>query len=234
MKHGILYFLHISKLAFFSRILFIPGVLWTIKIPITYAGSLNFYFVAFVLLDIFMLVMCMMPAPSPKYARNMIRKYEELFDAYISENYFGKVRKSDITILKTWQNYRYAGRNLTIKLDGDVITPNLTFLAVLPAKDGSCVTYEYANYDLCGEERLTRKRWVVTAESAFSVELKKYSEADSRVDLVFPKFGENEAETFVVLENFHLRDFLRPLHALVPQSRDVARFIDGAMLLVRG
>ena len=228
MKHGILYFLYIGKLSWISRILLLPGIIWLFKVPVIYDRALNPGFIFVLALDIFMLIMSMMPAPSDKYARRSIEKYEKEFDEYIHDTYRGKIPFDNIRILKTWQPCRRGVLNLEIKLDGNVITPNLTFAAVMEGKEE--VIFESATCSLLGEDRVTRKKWHVTAADSFTVCLEKEQENDTGVDMIFPAFGGNEEERFVVTENFHLREFLAPLDALVPQNEDVRAFVRGGML----
>ena len=61
----------------------------------------------------------------------------------------------------------------------------------------------------------------------------KANENDSRVDLILPAADGQPEEAFVVTENFHLREFIAPLDAIVPQSREIHDFAKGAMLQVR-
>ncbi len=230
MKHGILYFLYLGRLSWLARILLLPGIWWITRVPPLYDAKLNPGFVFAIVVDLLLLILSMMPAPSDKYARNMIAKYEKEFDEYIHDTYRGKIRFDQIRILKTWQPYRRGLLNLEIKLDGDVITPALTFVASMEGKGE--VIFESATYLLLGENRLTRKAWRVTAEDSFQVRIEKAHENDSRVDVIFPKYGDLEEERFVVEENFHLREFITPLDTLVPQSKSVHNFAHGAMLQV--
>lgn len=228
MKHGILYFLYLGRLSWLARILLLPGIYWLTRVPPLYEAKFNPGFAFAIAVDLLLLILSMLPAPSDKYARNMIAKYEKEFDEYIHDTYRGKIRFENIRILKTWQPCRRGFLNLEIKLDGDVITPALTFIASMEGKNE--VIFESATYLLFGENRLTRKSWRVTSEDKFQVRLEKASESDSRVDLIFPAYGGNEEEGFVVLENFHLREFIAPLNALVPQDKAVRDFVGGAML----
>ena len=157
-------------------------------------------------------------------------KYEKEFDEYIHDTYRGKIRFDNIRILKTWQPVRRGFLNLEIKLDGDMITPALTFVASMEGKKE--VIFESATYLLFGENRLTRKTWRITAEDAFQIRIEKAHENDRRVDVIFPAYGAVQEESFVVEENFHLREFLAPLDALVPQSKTVHDFVGGAMLQI--
>lgn len=231
MKHGILYFLYIGKLSWISRILLLPGLFWLTKVPVIYERKLNSGFVLVLALDILMLIMSMMPAPSDKYARRMIGKYEKEFDEYIHDTYRGKIPFDNIRILKTWQPCRRGALNLEIKLDGDVITPNLTFVAMMEGKGE--VIFESATCSLLGEDRVTRKKWHVTPADSFAVRLEKEQENDTGVDMIFPAFGGNEEESFVVIENFHLREFLTPLDNIVAQNEDIRAFVRGGMLSVK-
>ena len=228
MKHGILYFLYLGRLSWLARILLLPGIWWLTRVPPLYEAKFNPGFAFAVIVDLLLLILSMLPAPSDKYARNMIAKYEKEFDEYIHDTYRGKIRFDDIRILKTWQPVRRGLVNLEIKLDGDMITPALTFVASMEGKGE--VIFESATYLLLGENRLARKSWRVTADDAFQVRVEKAHENDSRVDVIFPPYGGREEERFVVEENFHLREFLAPLDALVPQSKPVHDFVGGAML----
>ena len=173
----------------------------------------------------------MLPAPSDKYARKVIARYEAEFDEYIHDTYRGRIRFDNIRIMTTWQPCRRGFLNLEIKLDGDMITPKLVLVAMLEGKDE--VIFESATYTLFGEDRLERKVWTVTASDSFQVELIKYRESDVKVDVVFPPYKGLEQECFVITENFHLRDFLAPLHRLVPQSQTVKEFVGGGMLQIK-
>lgn len=231
MKHGILYFLYLGRMSWLARILLLPAIWWLTRVPPLYQAKFNPGFAFAILVNLMMLILSMLPAPSDKYARNMIAKYEKEFDEYIHDTYRGKIRFEQIRILKTWQPYRHGLLNLEIKLDGDVITPALTFVASMEGKGE--VIFESATYLLLGENRLARKSWRVTAEDDFQVRVEKASENDSRVDMIFPPYGGEAEEGFVVEENFHLREFLAPLDALVPQNDAVHTFIKGSMLQVK-
>ena len=228
MKHGILYFLYLGRLSRLARILMLPGIWWLTRVPPLYQAKFNPAFAFAIALNLLMLILCMLPAPSDKYARRMIAKYEEEFNAYIHNTYRGRIRFEQIRILKSWQPYRWGMLNFEIKLDGDVITPALTFVASMEGKDE--VIFESATYLLFGENRVTRKAWRVTAEDSFQVRIEKEHENDSRVGLIFPSYGGELEECFVVPENFHLREFIAPLNALVPQDKTVRDFVGGAML----
>ena len=123
MKHGILYFLYLGRLSWLARILLLPGIYWLTRVPPLYQAKFNPGFAFAIFVDLMLLFLSMLPAPSDKYARNMIAKYEKEFDEYIHDTYRGKVRFDNIHILKAWQPYRHGPMNLEIKLDGDVITP---------------------------------------------------------------------------------------------------------------
>ena len=228
MKHGILYFLYLGRLSWLARILLLPGILWLTRVPPLYEAKLNPGFVFAIAVDLLLLILSMLPAPSDKYARKVIARYSEEFDEYIHDTYRGRVRFDNIRIMKTWQPCRRGFMNLEIKLDGEMITPKLTLIAAMEGKDE--VIYESATYTLFGEDRLERKVWRVTAADSFAVELIKHHEADVKVDVVFPPYNGLDQEIFVITENFHLREFLAPLNGLVPQSREVQSFIAGAML----
>ena len=228
MKHGILYFLYLGRLSWLARILLLPGFYWLTRVPPLYQAKFNPGFAFAIFVDLMLLFLSMLPAPSDKYARNMIAKYEKEFDEYIHDTYRGKVRFDNIHILKAWQPYRHGFMNLEIKLDGDVITPMLTFVASLEGKDE--VIFESASYLLLGENRVTRRVWRVKAGDSFQAQIEKAHENDSRVDLILPAADDQPKETFVVTENFHLREFIAPLDALVPQSREIHEFVNGAML----
>lgn len=230
MKHGILYFLYLGRLSWLARILLLPGIWWLTRVPPLYEAKFNPGFAFAIIVDLLLLILSMLPAPSDKYARNMIAKYEKEFDEYIHDTYRGKIRFDNIRILKTWQPCRRGLLNLEIKLDGDMITPALTFVASMEGKGE--VIFESATYLLLGENRVTRKTWRVTSEDSFQVRIEKAHENDSRVDVIFPAYGGQEEELFVVEENFHLREFITPLDALIPQSKAVHDFAHGAMLQV--
>jgi hypothetical protein len=232
MKHGILYFLYLGRLSWLARILLLPGFYWLTRVPPLYQAKFNPGFAFAIFVDLTLLILSMLPAPSDKYARNMIAKYEKEFDEYIHDTYRGKIRFENIHILKAWQPYRHRGlMNLEIKLDGDVITPMLTFVAALEGKDE--VIFERATYLLLGEDRMTRRIWRVKAGDNFQARIEKANENDSRVDLILPAADGRPEEAFVVTENFHLREFIAPLDAIVPQSREIRDFAKGAMLQAR-
>ena len=230
MKHGILYFLYLGRLSWLARILLLPGIWWLTRVPPLYEAKFNPGFAFAIIVDLLLLILSMLPAPSDKYARKVIKRYEEEFDAYIHDTYRGRIRFDNIRILKTWQPCRRGFLNLEIKLDGDMITPRLAFVAVLEGKDE--VIFENATYTLFGEDRLERKVWRVTAEDRFEIGLVKQNENDSKVDVIFPPYGGLAEERFVITENFHLREFIKPLSDLVPQSKTVKDFVAGGMLQV--
>jgi hypothetical protein len=120
---------------------------------------------------------------------------------------------------------------LEIKLDGEMITPKLTLIAMMEGKNE--VIFECATYTLFGEDRLERKVWTVTASDSFRIDLIKHNESDVKVDVVFPAYQGLEQECFIITENYHLREFLAPLHALIPQDQAVKEFVGGGMLKVR-
>ena len=231
MKHGILYFLYLGRLSWLARILLLPGIWWLTRVPPLYAAKLNPGFIFAIVVDFLLLILSMLPAPSDKYARKVIARYEAEFDEYIHDTYRGRIRFDNIRIMKTWQPCRRGFMNLEIKLDGDMITPKLVLVAMLEGKDE--VIFESATYTLFGEDRLERKVWTVTASDSFQVELIKYHESDVKVDVVFPPYKGLEQECFVITENFHLREFLAPLHRLVPQSQTVKEFVGGGMLQIK-
>ena len=231
MKHGILYFLYLGRLSWLARILLLPGIWWLTRVPPLYAAKLNPGFIFAIVVDLLLLILSMLPAPSDKYARKVIARYSEEFDEYIHDTYRGRVRFDNIRIMKTWQPCRRGFMNLEIKLDGDMITPKLTLIAAMEGKDE--VIYESAIYTLFGEDRVERKVWRITASDSFAIELIKHNEADVKVDVVFPPYNGLEQECFVITENFHLREFLAPLNGLVPQSKEVQSFIGGAMLQIK-
>jgi hypothetical protein len=84
-----------------------------------------------------------------------------------------------------------------------------------------------------GEDRMTRRIWRVKAGDNFQARIEKANENDSRVDLILPAADGQPEEAFVVTENFHLREFIAPLDAIVPQSREIRDFAKGAMLQAR-
>ena len=77
------------------------------------------------------------------------------------------------------------------------------------------------------------KVWTVTASDSFQIELIKHNEADVKVDVIFPPYGGHDRECFVITENYHLREFLAPLHALIPQNQTIKDFVGGGMLQVK-
>lgn len=230
MKHGILYFLYLGRLSWLARILLLPGIWWLTRVPPLYEAKFNPGFAFAIIVDLLLLFLSMLPAPSDKYARKVIKRYEEEFDAYIHDTYRGRIRFDNIRIMKTWQPCRRGLLNLEIKLDGDMITPRLAFVAVLEGKDE--VIFENATYTLFGEDRVERKVWRITAEDRFEIGLVKHNENDSKVDVIFPPYGGLAEECFIITENFHLREFIKPLSDLVPQSKTVKDFVAGGMLQV--
>lgn len=230
MKHGILYFLYLGRLSWLARILLLPGIWWLTRVPPLYEAKFNPGFAFAIIVDLLLLFLSMLPAPSDKYARKVIKRYEEEFDTYIHDTYRGRIRFDNIRILKTWQPCRRGLLNLEIKLDGDMITPRLAFVAVLEGKDE--VIFENATYTLFGEDRVERKVWRVTAEDRFEIGLVKHNENGSKVDVIFPPYGGLAEECFIITENFHLREFIKPLSDLVPQSKTVKDFVAGGMLQV--
>lgn len=230
MKHGILYFLYLGRLSWLARILLLPGIWWLTRVPPLYEAKFNPGFAFAIIVDLLLLFLSMLPAPSDKYARKVIKRYEEEFDAYIHDTYRGRIRFDNIHIMKTWQPCRRGLLNLEIKLDGDMITPRLAFVAVLEGKDE--VIFENATYTLFGEDRVERKVWRITAEDRFEIGLVKHNENDSKVDVIFPPYGGLAEECFIITENFHLREFIKPLSDLVPQSKTVMDFVAGGMLQV--
>ena len=230
MKHGILYFLYLGRLSWLARILLLPGIWWLTRVPPLYEAKFNPGFAFAIIVDLLLLFLSMLPAPSDKYARKVIKRYEEEFDAYIHDTYRGRIRFDNIRIMKTWQPCRRGLLNLEIKLDGDMITPRLAFVAVLEGKDE--VIFENATYTLFGEDRVERKVWRITAEDRFEIGLVKHNENDSKVDVIFPPYGGLAEECFIITENFHLREFIKPLSDLVPQSKTVMDFVAGGMLQV--
>ena len=231
MKHGILYFLYLGRLSWLARILLLPGILWLRRVPPLYEAKFNPGFAFAIAVDLILLILSMLPAPSDKYARKVIARYSEEFDTYIHDTYRGRIRFDDIRMMKTWQPCRRGFLNLEIKLDGEMITPKLTMIAMMAGKDE--VIFESATYTLFGENRVERKVWTVTAADDFQVELIKHNENDVKVDVIFPPYGGMEQECFIITENFHLREFLAPLNALVPQSKEIQAFVGGAMLQVK-
>ena len=231
MKHGILYFLYLGRLSWLARILLLPGIWWLTRVPPLYAAKLNPGFIFAIVVDLLLLILSMLPAPSDKYARKVIARYSEEFDTYIHDTYRGRIRFDNIHIMKTWQPCRRGLMNLEIKLDGEMITPKLTLVAMMAGKDE--VIFESATYTLFGENRVERKVWTVTAADAFQIELVKHYENDVKVDVIFPPYAGLAQECFVITENFHLREFLAPLNALVPQSKEIQSFVGGAMLQVK-
>ena len=230
MKHGILYFFYLGRLSWLARILLLPGIWWLTRVPPLYEAKFNPGFAFAIIVDLLLLFLSMLPAPSDKYARKVIKRYEEEFDAYIHDTYRGRIRFDNIHIMKTWQPCRRGLLNLEIKLDGDMITPRLAFVAVLEGKDE--VIFENATYTLFGEDRVERKVWRITAEDRFEIGLVKHNENDSKVDVIFPPYGGLAEECFIITENFHLREFIKPLSDLVPQSKTVMDFVAGGMLQV--
>ena len=230
MKHGILYFLYLGRLSWLARILLLPGIWWLTRVPPLYEAKFNPGFAFAIIVDLLLLFLSMLPAPSDKYARKVIKRYEEEFDTYIHDTYRGRIRFDNIRIMKTWQPCRRGLLNLEIKLDGDMITPRLAFVAVLEGKDE--VIFENATYTLFGEDRVERKVWRITAEDRFEIGLVKHNENDSKVDVIFPPYGGLAEECFIITENFHLREFIKPLSDLVPQSKTVMDFVAGGMLQV--
>lgn len=230
MKHGILYFLYLGRLSWLARILLLPGIWWLTRVPPLYEAKFNPGFAFAIIVDLLLLFLSMLPAPSDKYARKVIKRYEEEFDAYIHDTYRGRIRFDNIRIMKTWQPCRRGLLNLEIKLDGDMITPRLAFVAVLEGKDE--VIFENATYTLFGEDRVERKVWRITAEDRFEIGLVKHNENDSKVDVIFPPYGGLAEECFIITENFHLREFIKPLSDLVPQSKTIKDFVAGGMLQV--
>lgn len=230
MKHGILYFLYLGRLSWLARILLLPGIWWLTRVPPLYEAKFNPGFAFAIIVDLLLLFLSMLPAPSDKYARKVIKRYEEEFDTYIHDTYRGRIRFDNIRIMKTWQPCRRGLLNLEIKLDGDMITPRLAFVAVLEGKDE--VIFENATYTLFGEDRVERKVWRITAEDRFEIGLIKHNENDSKVDVIFPPYGGLAEECFIITENFHLREFIKPLSDLVPQSKTVKDFVAGGMLQV--
>lgn len=230
MKHGILYFLYLGRLSWLARILLLPGIWWLTRVPPLYEAKFNPGFAFAIIVDLLLLFLSMLPAPSDKYARKVIKRYGEEFDAYIHDTYRGRIRFDNIRIMKTWQPCRRGLLNLEIKLDGDMITPRLAFVAVLEGKDE--VIFENATYTLFGEDRVERKVWRITAEDRFEIGLVKHNENDSKVDVIFPPYGGLAEECFIITENFHLREFIKPLSDLVPQSKTVMDFVAGGMLQV--
>ena len=230
MKHGLLYFLYLGRLSWLARILLLPGIWWLTRVPPLYEAKFNPGFAFAIIVDLLLLFLSMLPAPSDKYARKVIKRYEEEFDAYIHDTYRGRIRFDNIRIMKTWQPCRRGLLNLEIKLDGDMITPRLAFVAVLEGKDE--VIFENATYTLFGEDRVERKVWRITAEDRFEIGLVKHNENDSKVDVIFPPYGGLAEECFIITENFHLREFIKPLSDLVPQSKTVMDFVAGGMLQV--
>ena len=231
MKHGVLYFLYLGRLSWLARILLLPGIYWLTRVPPLFEAKFNPGFAFAIAVDLLLLILSMLPAPSDKYARNVIARCEEEFDTYIHDTYRGKIRFDNIRILKTWQPCRRGIWNAEIKLDGEMITPRLAFVAMMEGSGE--VIFESATYVLFKEGRVERQVWRITAEDAFRVDLIKANEGDSKVDLVFPAWGGEEETRFVVTENFHLREFLAPLQALVAQEKDVSTFIGGGMLQVK-
>ena len=231
MKHGILYFLYLGRLSWLARILLLPGILWLRRVPPLYEAKFNPGFAFAIAVDLILLILSMLPAPSDKYARKVIARYSEEFDTYIHDTYRGRIRFDDIRMMKTWQPCRRGFLNLEIKLDGEMITPKLTMIAMMAGKDE--VIFESATYTLFGENRVERKVWTVTAADAFQIELIKHNENDVKVDVIFPPYAGLAQECFVITENFHLREFLAPLNALVPQSKEIQAFVGGAMLQVK-
>jgi hypothetical protein len=231
MKHGILYFLYLGRLSWLARILLLPGIFWLTRVPPLFEAKFNPGFAFAIAVDLTLLILSMLPAPSDKYARKVIARYEEEFDAYIHDTYRGRIRFDNIRIMKTWQPCRRGFLNLEIKLDGEMITPKLTLIAMMEGKDE--VIFECATYTLFGEDRLERKVWTVTASDSFRIDLIKHNESDVKVDVVFPAYQGLEQECFIITENYHLREFLAPLHALIPQDQAVKEFVGGGMLKVR-
>lgn len=231
MKNGILYFLHLSKLSWLSRILLLPGIIWLFRVPTEFERKLNPGFVFVLALDILMLILSMMPVPSDKYARSVIRRAEAAFDEHIRESYCGKIPLDDIRKLKAWQPVRRGVLDLEVKLDGDIITPNLVMLAIMPDRDA--IVFERATYSLLGEGRVSRRTWRLTAQDAFAVSLCKAQENDTKVDMIFPASAQGEQELFVVTDDFHLREFLAPLDGMIAQSEDIRAFVRGGMLSVK-
>lgn len=231
MKHGILYFLYLGRLSWLARILLLPGILWLRRVPPLFEAKFNPGFAFAIAVDLILLILSMLPAPSDRYARKVIARYSEEFDTYIHDTYRGRIRFDDIRMMKTWQPCRRGLLNLEIKLDGEMITPKLTLIAMMAGKDE--VIFESATYTLFGEDRVERKVWTVTAADAFQVELVKHNEEDVKVDVIFPPYGGLAQECFVITENFHLREFLAPLNALVPQSKEVQAFVGGGMLQMK-
>ena len=230
MKHGILYFLYFGRLSWLARILLLPGIWWLTRVPPLYEAKFNPGFAFAIIVDLLLLFLSMLPAPSDKYARKVIKRYEEEFDAYIHDTYRGRIRFDNINIMKTWQPCRRGLLNLEIKLDGDMLPPRLAFVAVLEGKDE--VIFENATYTLFGEDRVERKVWRITAADRFEIGLVKHNENDSKVDVIFPPYGGLAEECFIITENFHLREFIKPLSDLVPQSKTVMDFVAGGMLQV--
>ena len=228
MKHGILYFLYLGRLSWLARILLLPGIFWLTRVPPLFEAKFNPGFAFAIVVNLLLLILSMLPAPSDKYARKVIARYCEEFDEYIHDTYRGRIRFDNIRIMKTWQPCRRGFMNLEIKLDGEMITPKLTLIAMMAGKDE--VIFESATYTLFGEDRVERKVWTVTASDSFRIELIKRNENDVKADVIFPPYGGLEQECFVITENFHLREFLMPLNALVPQSKEVQTFIGGGML----
>lgn len=230
MKHGMLYFLYLGRLSWLARILLLPGIWWLTRVPPLFQAKFNPGFAFAIIVNLLLLILSMLPAPSDKYARKVIARYEAEFDEYIHDTYRGKIRFEKIQILKTWQPCRRGLLNLEIKLDGDMITPRLSLIAMMEGKDE--VIFESATYVLFGEDRVERKVWRVTGGDSFSVKLDKANENDSKVGMIFPACQGQEEECFVVTEDFHLREFLQPLDVLVPQSKQVHAFVQGGMLQV--
>ena len=77
MKHGILYFLYLGRLSWLARILLLPGIYWITRVPPLYEAKFNPGFAFAVAVDLLLLILSMLPAPSDKYARSMIAKYEK-------------------------------------------------------------------------------------------------------------------------------------------------------------
>lgn len=231
MKHGLLYFLYLGRLSWIARILLLPGIFWLTHVPPIYDGDFNPGFAFAILVDLLLLIMSMLPAPSDKYARRMIQKYEKDFEEYIRDTYRGKIPLDQIRILKTWQPYRRGVLNLEIKLDGDIITPRLALVAMMDGKDE--VIFENTTYHLFAEDTAVNKKWRVTPADHFTVRLEKENENDSAVDMIFPAHGDLPEESFVVVENFHLREFLAPLDAIVAQPEYIRAFVRGEMLTAK-
>jgi hypothetical protein len=228
MKNGILYFLYLGRLSWLARILLLPGIWWLTRVPPLYDAKFNPGFAFAIAVDLILLILSMLPAPSDKYARKVIAKYTEEFDEYIHDTYRGRIRFDNIRMMKTWQPCRRSGINLEIKLDGEMITPKLTMVAMMEGKDE--IIFESATYTLFTENCVERKVWTVTASDSFQIELIKHNEADVKVDVIFPPYGGHDRECFVITENYHLREFLAPLHALIPQNQTIKDFVGGGML----